>query len=295
MRILRQLTFALILVALAAPGWAQAVVSLADISRLETTAGDIERLIASVERTDPTLAAEAKKTLVDLRDDITYLRVKLRRDGAVSRDDYADVRDRLDGLSRKVRGEQRVYAQTPGAETTSRFFTVPVGTEMDVRLQTPLNSGTARVEQRFEATTMVDLAQGKDVVIPAGSVVRGFVSSVRPAGKIDRTGSLTLSFDELVVNQRASKLRASVTKALDPKLSDDVSRIGAGAAIGAVIGGILAGGKGALLGVLIGGGGTIASTEGSDVDLPIGTILRIRIDQPVEIGGSSQTADRYDP
>ena len=122
------------------------------------------------------MAAEAKKTLVDLRDDITYLRVKLRRDGAVSRDDYGDVRDRLDGLSRKVRGEQRVYAQTPGAETTSRFFTVPVGTEMDVRLQTPLNSGTARVEQRFEATTMVDLAQGKDVVIPAGSVVRGFVA-----------------------------------------------------------------------------------------------------------------------
>jgi hypothetical protein len=295
MRILRQFTFALILVALAAPGWAQAVVSVADIGRLETTAVDIERQIASVERTDPTLAAESKKALVDLRDDITYLRVKLRRDGTVSRDDYADVRDRLDGLSRKVRGEQRVSAQTPGADTTSRFFTVPVGTEMDVRLQTPLNSGTARVEQRFEATTMVDLAQAKDVVIPAGSVVRGFVSSVRPAGKIDRTGSLTLSFDELVVNQRASKLRASVTKALDPKLSDDVSRIGAGAAIGAVIGGILGGGKGALLGVLIGGGGTIASTEGSDVDLPIGTILRIRIDQPVEIGGNSQTSDRYDP
>ena len=115
MRILRQLTFALILVALAAPGWAQAVVSVADISRLETTAGDIERQIASVERTDPTLAAEAKKTLVDLRDDITYLRVKLRRDGAVSRDEYADARDRLDGLSRMVRGERRVSAQTSGA------------------------------------------------------------------------------------------------------------------------------------------------------------------------------------
>ena len=38
---------------------------------------------------------------------------------------------------------------------------------------------------------------GPDIVIPAGAIVRGFVSSVRVAGKIDRRGSLTLSFDEL--------------------------------------------------------------------------------------------------
>jgi hypothetical protein len=49
------------------------------------------------------------------------------------------------------------------------------------------------------------------------------------------------------------------------------------------LGGLLGGGKGALLGVLIGGGGTIASTEGSDVDLPAGTVLRVRVDQPVDI------------
>jgi hypothetical protein len=35
--------------------------------------------------------------------------------------------------------------------------------------------------------------------------------------------------------------------------------------------------------VLVGGGGTIAATEGSDVDLPVGTILRIQLDQPLEI------------
>ena len=38
-----------------------------------------------------------------------------------------------------------------------------------------------------------------------------------------------------------------------------------------------------LIGVLVGGGGTIAATEGADVDLPAATILRIRIDQPLEI------------
>ncbi|MBA3639886.1 MAG: hypothetical protein M3541_14470 [Acidobacteriota bacterium] len=37
---------------------------------------------------------------------------------------------------------------------------VPVGQEMDVRLRTALSSATATREQRFEATTAVDLMQG---------------------------------------------------------------------------------------------------------------------------------------
>jgi len=39
--------------------------------------------------------------------------------------------------------------------------------------------------------------------------------------------------------------------------------------------------------VLIGGGGTIAATEGKDVTLPPGTILRVRMDSPPEITASS--------
>jgi hypothetical protein len=285
MRMFRRSTIVLLGCVLAVSAWRQAAITTADITRLETTAGDVEHQIGVIQATDPTLASDARRTLQDVRDDITYLRVKLRRNETITRSEYSDVHDRLDTLLAKVGG-----AQAPAAAGTDRHITVPVGTEMDVRLQTSLNSGTARVEERFEATTILDVTQGRDIAIPAGSIVRGFVSSVRPAGKIDRTGSLTLSFDEAVINQRSSRLRASVTKALDPKINDDATRIGATAAVGAVIGGILGGGKGALLGVLIGGGGTIASTEGSDVDLPAATILRIRLDQPLDvaIGGASK-------
>jgi hypothetical protein len=268
----------------------QAPVNATDISRLDAMVTDVERQIRAVERADATLAAQSGRSLADLRDEIAYLRVKLRRDGSVTRAEYTDVRDRLETLRLKTQGSSNaVPAGTAVANMgPERMISLPVGTEMDVRLQTPLSSNTARAEQRFEATTVLDLEMGRDVAIPAGSVVRGFVSSVRQAGRIDRTGSLTLSFDELVVGQRISRLRASVVKALDPKMTDDMTRIGAGAVVGAVLGGILGGGKGALLGVLIGGGGTIASTEGSDVELPLGTVLRIRLDQPLDVwvGGS---------
>jgi len=71
-------------------------------------------------------------------------------------------------------------------------------------------------------------------------------------------------------------LSASVFALADEALSR-------GAGVGAIIGAILGGAKGALAGILIGGGGTIAATEGTDVELPAGTVLRVRMDAPLNL------------
>jgi hypothetical protein len=155
---------------------------------------------------------------------------------------------------------------------------------MDVRLQTNLNSGRAMVEDRFEATTLVDLSVGSRVVIPAGSVVRGVVTSVEAATRTNRTGRLTVSFDQVTVGGRAYPMRGTVTQALESEgIRGEAARVGVGAGVGGIIGGILGGFKGALAGILIGGGGTIAATEGKEVDLPQGTTLRVRLDSPLQI------------
>jgi hypothetical protein len=285
----RPVLLVLSVLAVAVPVWArQAAVTAADLTRLETTASGIQTQAEALRRTDPTLAADVEKSLQDLSDEITYLKVKLRREGSVTREDYSSLRDRLETL--RVRAEGQKVAAQP-VLTDENGTVVPVGTEFDVRLQAPISSATAKVEQRFEATTILDYSQGGRVLIPAGSVMRGFVSSVQAAGKLDRRGSLTLSFDELRVNDRSVRLRASVTKALESNAASDNTRVGAGAAVGAIIGAVLGGVKGALLGVVVGGGGTMAATEGADVDLAAGTVLRIRLDQPLE-GLTPATAAR---
>ena len=79
-------------------------------------------------------------------------------------------------------------------------------------------------------------------------------------------------------------MHGTVQQAIESEgIRGEVGKIGAGAGVGAILGGILGGGKGALLGVLIGGGGTIAATEGKDVTLPAGTVLRLQLDQPLQI------------
>ena len=156
-----------------------------------------------------------------------------------------------------------------------------------MRLGQNLNSGTALVEDRFEATTLVDLNINGRTAIPAGSVVRGVVTAVEPATRTNRTARMTVSFDQVTVNGRAYPMRGTVTQAIEGEgIKGEAARIGAGAGVGAIIGGILGGFKGALAGILIGGGGTIAATEGKEVELPQGSVLRVRIDSPLQINNA---------
>jgi hypothetical protein len=172
----------------------------------------------------------------------------------------------------------------PGQVSSSRRGLIPVGQEIDVRLQTPLSSETATAEQRFETTTVVDLMQDGNVLVPAGSTVRGVVSSVEPAGNIDRTGRLTLAFDEIVVRGREYSMRAMATQAFESGgIREEAATVGTAGAVGAIVGGIIGGVKGAIIGAVVGTGGVIAATEGKNVELPAGAIIRIRLDSPVQV------------
>jgi type IV pilus biogenesis protein CpaD/CtpE len=93
--------------------------------------------------------------------------------------------------------------------------TIPVGQKIDARLQSSCSSETVTVEQRFEATTAGDLTQNGRVLVPAGSVVRGIVSGVDKAGRLDRSGALTLSFDRMVVDGRAIPMRGTAADGFD--------------------------------------------------------------------------------
>ena len=95
---------------------------------------------------------------------------------------------------------------------------------------------------------------------------------------------MTVSFDQITFGGRTYPMRGTVTEAIEGEgIKGEVGRVGAGAGVGAIIGGILGGFKGAMAGILIGGGGTIAATEGKELELPQGSVLRVRVDSPVPL------------
>jgi hypothetical protein len=292
------------MLALSAPAHAQQSMSSNDIQRLQDQVYQASSEISRLRSTDSSLASRLETELDEVRDEVIYLKVKLRKEGTVSRTEYTDLRDRLADIRSRARNDVSrggpgsgvaggvtggatggVSGDTRRTTRGSGRTTIPEGQEIDVRLERQLSSDTAQVEDRFEGTTVADLSTDTNtVLIPAGSVMRGVVSSVNRATRTDRKGSLTVAFDQITINGRTYPMRGTVTQALESEgMRGEVGRIGAGAGVGAIIGGILGGVKGALLGVLIGGGGTIAATEGKDVTLPPGTILRVRLDEPPNV------------
>ncbi|MCC7417608.1 MAG: hypothetical protein IT176_10745 [Acidobacteria bacterium] len=293
MRLLKSSTFLALVIGLAgmpcvaaAQAAATAGVTNADIVRLEGDAAKAQRAIAQL-RSRAADTAQALQTELDqARDDVTYYKVKLRRHEEVTRREVTDLGDRIDRIARRAH-EDYASAGTPRPTATTGAVdsnVVPVGTELDVLLQDPLSSKSSRVEDRVEATTAVDLREDDRVLVPAGSMMRGTVTSVDPATRLDRKGSLTVVFDQITVHGRTYPMRATVTQAIESKgIRGETTKIGAGAGVGAILGGIIGGVKGALAGILIGAGGTIAATEGKDVELPPGTTLRVRLDQPLHL------------
>jgi hypothetical protein len=267
------------------PVLAQAQITPADIQRLQDNVFDAAADVSRSRQRDPRLAESLERELDDLRDEVIYLKVKLRKTGA-TRAEYSDLRDRIDQLRSQARGEvapATTSSRRPAVvDERLRATEIPVGTEFDVRLQTRLNSGTARVEDRFDATTIVPYERNGRLLVPTGSVMRGVVNSVTPASRgVNRKGELTLVFDRFSIDGRTYSVRATVVRALEGEA--DTGRVAAGAGVGAIIGGILGGMRGALAGILIGGGGTVAATEGNEVDLAPGTVLRLRLDAPLDV------------
>jgi hypothetical protein len=259
-----------------------------DMATLERKVQDAQSALARVELTGN------YRELKDLEDDLAYLRVKARRGETVTARERRDLSDRLDRYIARVGGisttddtsdnRDRDHRQKNNQQGNQSSRTIPADTELDVRLSAGLTSDTAKVEDAVEATTVVDLYRGDDLIVPAGSRLTGYVSSVERASRTDRKGSLTLQFTRLMVNGRTYDARGNVIQALESGgIKSELPGIAAGSGIGAIIGGILGGTKGAIAGILIGGGGVLAATEGKDVHLPEGTVLRIRFEAAVPL------------
>ena len=194
-----------------------------DIQRLQDSLDDASRDVTDLKGRDSALASRLQTELDDLRDETIYLKVKLKKNESVPRTEYFEMRDRIDNVRSQARGTNRAASSpspSPAPSNSTRSSSgsrmdIPVGTELDVRLQQSLSSATAVVEDRFEATTLVDLKEGDRVMIPAGSVMRGVVSSVTKTTRVERKGSLTVAFDQVRMNGRDYPIRGTVSQAIE--------------------------------------------------------------------------------
>ena len=237
----------------------------------------------------------------------------LSRRGASARDDAggSSSSDRRDVSTSDADRGGSDSDNARGANRQIGSLNLPLDTTMRVELLTNLSTDATQRGDRFEAR----------VIEPAeyeGARIVGRVASVKRPGKVRGSGELQLDFEQISLpDGRFTNFHAQVIEVVNKSAGnvgdvdeeggvrgkdttkDDVTKVGAGAGIGAVIGAIAGGGKGAAIGAIIGaiagggkgaaigavigagaGAGSVYVQGKDDLELTSGTELTLRASAP---------------
>ncbi len=169
----------------------------------------------------------------------------------------------------------------------TREVVVPEGTKITIRLTTPVSSQSSRVGDAVVGVIGEDVVIGESTAIPAGSTVRGTITTAHPLPKIGGRASLAFTFERLETpDGRDYPISAMFARTGPSETAKDTTTIIAGAILGAVAGHQVDDDQGRAVGGLAGAGiGTAiaASTDGKPVELSENTVIRLTLRMPVPV------------
>lgn len=175
------------------------------------------------------------------------------------------------------------------------------GTNIRVRLAEGLSTTETRPGQRFHAVVDRDVYKDGRVIIPAGAEMRGRVVAVSQGHHVGPHATLRLRPEMIVlpdgsayhlyaqaVQSKASGTRTDEEGGIEaaPHYRKDAVEYGAGAGIGAVAGGEIAGPVGAGVGSLVGAGVVTAHmlmAKPAAAALPQGSMLVFSLTEPMAL------------
>ena len=169
-----------------------------------------------------------------------------------------------------------------------RDWSLNDGSTIPIRLNTPIDTATAKVGDSFQGVVAANVYTGAQVAIPIGSIVTGRVVEAKSAGRLSGAALLTL---ELVSVQVHGEQTGITTQPLSSKNTgrgtSTAARTGGGAALGAIIGGIAGGGAGAGIGAASGGALGVGSNilrPGQQIVLRTEALLQFRTVGTIGVG-----------
>ena len=154
---------------------------------------------------------------------------------------------------------------------------IPAGTSVQVRITEQLSSETATVGQVFHGSLAAAVVANGRTLFPKGANVTGEVVNVERSGRLSTPGELHLSLRTIRTGGHTYlvSVQTVVVKG-ESHTKSNVTKIGGGTAMGALIGAIAGGGKGAAIGAGVGaaaGTGVAAGTGKKPAEVQSETVL----------------------
>ena len=162
---------------------------------------------------------------------------------------------------------------------------IPAGTPITVRMIDSVDSDRSRMGESFRASVDEPVVVNGNPVIPRGADVVAKLVNDQRSGKIQGRTVLTLALVSIRANDRMLDITTGdVAQASSSRGARSAKVVGGTTALGAIIGGIAGGGRGAAIGAGSGaavGTGAEMSTAGQRVRIPSETRLTFTLSNPV--------------
>jgi hypothetical protein len=192
-----------------------------------------------------------------------------------------------------------------GALLAQESLSLPSGTAVHMKLETPISTQTNKVGDTFAGRVTEPVMLNGKAVIPVGAAIQGQIVKLMQPRRVKgkptielRPDSITMpngekyEFHATVVDTDAST-KTSVNdegqikgKGRDGK---DMRNIAVGTGAGLGVGAVAAGGKGALIGATIGAGVTVAHwlSKHKSAELPAGSEIVMELNRAMSMSSSS--------
>lgn len=213
---------------------------------------------------------------------------------------------------------QPAYQPEIPAYRQARVVYAPAGLMIPATLDTAIATSVAKAGDMIQAKVSQAIILG-DSQIPVGTTLIGQVTDSKAGKFLGRTGALDITFNRLrTPDGQEAPISATIVGEIgkydnveDGAIKGETWKgkvvqagvrgavgAGTGAALGTAIGAIAGGGRGAgrgaWSGTAIGAGLGVAQSliarKGSDVVIPSGTAIELKLDSPLQLAGSPSTA-----
>jgi hypothetical protein len=165
---------------------------------------------------------------------------------------------------------------------------IPSGTTLAIRLTEALSSDHNYVGDTFHGVLAQQLVLDGFIIADRESKVLGRVIAAQSAGRVKGLSNLSVTLTEINTTdgQRIPVETSSVDRQGQKSTGSDTAKVAGGAALGAIIGALGSGGKGAAIGAGAGGAagtGVVLATRGKSATLPSESQLAFVLEKPVTI------------
>lgn len=170
-----------------------------------------------------------------------------------------------------------------------RFYGLPAGTKIKVRMDNEINSRSSSVNDTFTVTVSEPIEIDGIVVLAIGTVIEGRVTEVKSASAARSDGTLEVVFETLFID---AERKRDINGVIERDAADESSGTGdilialGSTAAGGILGSAVGGGRGALIGAGIGAGGGLGAVllkKGSEMRIRENEEFRIRLTKAVSL------------